>query len=178
MNAAPAQNVVGRLVAYYQREDVLDRIPGFKGWKAVVTIMMLLGGGLILVGFLTSSTVKVENFPFNELALRYEKSKAVYGKVWNWIHFFVYYLLTLMFPDCWLLIWILGFVWESYESIGNWHDWNDILFNGMGVAAGYFTAKVLLPLGAKATPMRTTQTKAATAAAAIRATPKKEKVDT
>lgn len=142
-----------KFVAFFAKEDAMDRVPGMRAWKAVGTVLVLIALGLGVVGVVTGSINNVENYPLDGLHVMNEKQKHVkYGSIWNWIHFMLYYLLALLFPDSWLLLWLLGVAWETLETIGGWANWNDIAFNTAGIAAGVLTRKVLVPLADKFTP--------------------------
>lgn len=142
-----------KFVAFFAKEDALDRVPGMRAWKAVGTVLVLVAFGLVAVGFVTKSIINVEDYPLDGVVLLKEKKpNTKYGTMWNWIHFMLYYLLALLFPDSWLLLWLLGVAWETAETFVGWGNWNDIGFNTAGIAAGVLTRKLLVPLADKFTP--------------------------
>lgn len=142
-----------KFVAFFAKEDALDRVPGMRAWKAVATVLVLIAIGLGVVGFATNSIGHPQNYPLDGLCIAHDKQKQIkYGTVWNWIHFMLYYLLALLFPDSWLLLWLVGVAWETLETCCLWADWNDIAFNTAGIAAGVLTRKLLIPLAGKFTP--------------------------
>lgn len=143
-----------KFARFFVKEDALDRIPGFRAWKVVLVVMLLMALGLAAVGYFSGAWGSPEKFPLNNFAFKNHKTNQQLGHAWNWIHFMAYYLMALLFPDSWAMIFILGFVWESLEFIAGWGDWADIGFNTAGIALGVFTRKLLVPLCDKATPVK------------------------
>lgn len=136
----------------FTNEDRLDRVPGMKSWKIVTTILVLIAVGCFIIPGLIDGTFFAQgggerNYLKTTISIHNkekETNKDV-GTIWNWVHFFGYFLITLLFPDSWLLIWLLGLAWESFEALLKWEDWNDILFNTAGIASAVVVRKLLIP---------------------------------
>lgn len=58
-------------------------------------------------------------------------------------HFLYYALLTVIFPDAWLFIWLSGVAWETIEHIYGWSVWSDVAFNTAGIAFGLLLRKII-----------------------------------
>ena len=134
----------------FKKEDAVDRFPGMKSWKAISAVLILVAIGLITIGFISRSIGDVSKYPINNISLQNKVTNKEYGHAWNWIHFFGYYLMSVLFPDSWLLLWLLGAAWETTEIFLGWGDPMDIIFNTAGIALGVLTRKVLVPLADKA----------------------------
>lgn len=56
---------------------------------------------------------------------------------WNMFHFSAHFVLVLLFPECWVSIFLVSLTYEAYEYVA-WkcHDYGDIFYNALGVALG------------------------------------------
>lgn len=151
ITASCSQN---RVIRFFSKEDALDRFPGFRAWKGAIAVLILAGLGLAVIGLISNSVNNPDKYPGHNVVLKNVKTDKIYGKFWNWIHFFGYFLMALMFPDCWALLFLVGLAWETFELFVGWNDWNDLLYNTAGIALGVAMRKLLIPLTEKITPVK------------------------
>lgn len=103
----------------------------------------------------------IEEDPFNKVWFEIGPIKVGF---WPFSHFVLYTILGFLFPQCWLIIMILGIIWEGIEVLagclfekekqkgfstslyqGKWWQANlyDPLFNAMGFIVGAGLAATL-----------------------------------
>jgi len=127
-------------------------------------IVIIIIGVVIAIGYFLYVYAFSQNIihtdPFN-------KSWFSVGPIqfgfWPLSHFILYLILGFLFPECWLILMILGIIWEGIEFLtgvllekeqkhrndvlysGKWWRGNlyDPLFNGLGLLTGWYISTLV-----------------------------------
>lgn len=95
-------------------------------WAVAIQLMSCL----VLAIF---GLMQLQPFPLADFFLTNGKK---FVPAWQLMHFVCYFVLTLLFPDSWLFIWLGALLWEVMEAAGDWGKGSDIAYNTAGVGLG------------------------------------------
>jgi hypothetical protein len=83
-----------------------------------------------------SKTCKFITYDINGNNKKKQMKKPCIFNGWNLSHLLVYMILTIIFPEYFIFLFIAGIIWEIFEIYFGVDNWLDILWNLMGIILG------------------------------------------
>lgn len=86
------------------------------------------------------------NYYLNNTQISPNDTQKCLLPVWALLHLLTYACISFFVPQLWYISFIIGILWEYFESFYNAEFWLDIVWNGIGILLGVGLRAIILPI--------------------------------